>query len=46
LLAEQPEEIVDEIVRINTDAGDLALQAAMLIPVLACLLRDSSTRSG
>jgi MFS family permease len=38
LLAEQPDEIVDEIVRINSDAGDLALQAAMLIPVLACLL--------
>jgi EmrB/QacA subfamily drug resistance transporter len=37
LLAEQPDEIVDEIVRINSDAGDLALQAAMLIPVLACL---------
>jgi EmrB/QacA subfamily drug resistance transporter len=38
LLAEQPDEIVDEILRINSDAGDLALQAAMLIPVLACLL--------
>jgi hypothetical protein len=37
LLADQPDEIVDEILRINTDAGDLALQAAMLIPVLACL---------
>lgn len=38
LLAEQPDEIVDEIVRINSDAGNLALQAAMLIPVLACLV--------
>jgi EmrB/QacA subfamily drug resistance transporter len=38
LLAEQPDEIVDEIVSINTDAGDLALQAAMLVPVFACLL--------
>ena len=37
LLADQPDEIVDEILRINSDAGDLALQAAMLIPVLACL---------
>jgi Na+/melibiose symporter-like transporter len=37
-LASQPDEVVDEILRINTDAGDLALQAAMLIPVLACLL--------
>jgi EmrB/QacA subfamily drug resistance transporter len=38
LLADQPEEIQDEIIRINTDAGDRALQVAMLIPVLACLL--------
>jgi MFS family permease len=38
LLAEQPEEIQDEILRINTDAGDVALQVAMLVPVLACLL--------
>jgi hypothetical protein len=38
LLADQPDEIVEEILRINSDAGDLALQAAMLIPVLACLL--------
>ena len=37
LLAEQPDEIVDEIVDINSAAGDLALQAAMLVPVLACL---------
>ncbi|MAT04219.1 MAG: MFS transporter [Acidimicrobiaceae bacterium] len=38
LLAEQPDDVADEIIRINTDAGDRALQAAMLIPVLACLL--------
>jgi Na+/melibiose symporter-like transporter len=38
LLASQPDEIQDEIISINTDAGDLALQAAMLVPVLACLL--------
>jgi MFS family permease len=38
VLSEQPDEVVDEILRINADAGDLALQAAMLIPVLACLL--------
>ncbi len=38
LLADQPGEIQDEIIRINTDAGDRALQVAMLIPVLACLL--------
>ena len=38
LLADQPDEIQDEIISINTDAGDLALQVAMLVPVLACLL--------
>ena len=38
LLVEQPDEIQDEIISINTDAGDTALQAAMLVPVLACLL--------
>ena len=38
LLGSQPSEIVDEIVSINTDAGNLALQVAMLVPILACLL--------
>ncbi len=38
LLADQPEEIQDEIIQINSDAGNLALQVAMLVPVLACLL--------
>lgn len=38
LLAGQPDEVVDEIVRINADAGNLALQVAMIVPVLACLL--------
>ena len=38
LLADEPGEIQEEIIRINTEAGDLALQIAMLIPVLACLL--------
>ncbi len=38
LLAEQPDEIQQEIIDINTDAGDLALQVAMLVPILACLL--------
>jgi len=37
LLADQPDEIQDEILRINTDAGNLALQVAMLVPILACL---------
>ncbi len=38
LLAAQPDEIQEEIIQINSDAGDLALQVAMLVPVLACLL--------
>jgi EmrB/QacA subfamily drug resistance transporter len=37
-LAGQPEEIQDEIVRINTDARPLALQVALLIPILAGLV--------
>jgi hypothetical protein len=38
LLVDQPDEIVDEIVSINTDAGNRALQVAMLVPIIACLL--------
>jgi hypothetical protein len=38
LLAAQPPAIHDEIIQINRDAGNRALQAAMLVPVLACLL--------
>jgi EmrB/QacA subfamily drug resistance transporter len=38
LLAEQPEEIQDEIVRINTEARPLALQVALCIPLLAALV--------
>jgi len=38
LLATQPDEIQQEIIDINTDAGDIALQVAMLVPILACLL--------
>jgi MFS family permease len=37
LLADEPPEIRDEIVRINTDARPLALQVALLIPILAGL---------
>jgi hypothetical protein len=37
-LAEQPEEIGDEIVRINTEARPRALQVALLVPILAALL--------
>ena len=35
LLASQPEEVRNEIVRINTDARPLALQVALLVPILA-----------
>jgi EmrB/QacA subfamily drug resistance transporter len=38
LLAGQPEEIQDEIIRINTDARPIALQVALLIPILAGFL--------
>jgi EmrB/QacA subfamily drug resistance transporter len=37
-IADQPAEIQDEIVRINTDARPLALQVALLVPILAGLL--------
>jgi hypothetical protein len=38
LLASQPPEIREEIVRINTDARPIGLQVALLIPILAGLL--------
>jgi EmrB/QacA subfamily drug resistance transporter len=38
LLADEPEPIQDEIVRINTHARPLALQVALLIPILAGLV--------
>jgi len=34
----QPEDIQDEILRINTDARPRALQVALLIPLLAALV--------
>ena len=34
-LASHPEKIQNEIIRINTDARPLALQIALLIPILA-----------
>jgi EmrB/QacA subfamily drug resistance transporter len=37
-LAGQPERIQDEIIRINTDARPLALQVALLVPLLASLV--------
>lgn len=38
LLAEQPPAIRAEIVRINTDARPIALQIALLVPILAALI--------
>jgi MFS family permease len=38
LLAGQPQPVQDEIVRINTDARPLALQVALLVPILAGVL--------
>jgi MFS family permease len=38
LLAAQPDEIADEIVRINTESRPRALQAALLVPLLAALI--------
>ncbi len=37
-LAGQPQEVQDEIIRINTEARPIALQAALLVPLLAALL--------
>jgi MFS family permease len=37
-LAGQPQEIQDEIIRINTEARPIALQAALLVPLLAGLI--------
>ena len=38
LLAGQPADVQAEIIRINTDARPIALQIALLIPLLAALL--------
>ncbi len=38
LLADEPEDVQDEIIRINTEARPLALQAALLVPLFAALL--------
>jgi MFS family permease len=38
VLAGQPEDVREEIVRINTDARPIALQVALLVPILAALL--------
>jgi hypothetical protein len=38
VLAGQPKAVQDEILRINTDVRPLALQVALLIPLLAALV--------
>ena len=38
LVADEPRAVQDEILKINTDATNLALQVALLIPILAGLL--------
>ena len=38
LLADQPQEIQDEILDINSQARDLALQVAMIVTLLAALV--------
>ncbi len=38
LLVGQPQDVQDEIIRINTDARPIALQVALLIPLLAGLI--------
>jgi EmrB/QacA subfamily drug resistance transporter len=38
LLADEPQEIREEIVRINTEARPLALQVALLVPIMASLI--------
>jgi hypothetical protein len=38
LLAGQPQDVQDEITRINTDAKPIALKIALLLPLLAALL--------
>ena len=38
LAAGEPQAVQDEIVQINTDANDLALQVALLVPILAGLI--------
>jgi Major Facilitator Superfamily len=38
LLADEPEDVADEVVRINTEARPLALQVALLVPLVAALV--------
>ena len=38
LLVGQPQDVQDEIIRINTEARPFALQIALLVPLVAALL--------
>ena len=38
MLADEPQATQDEIIRINTEARPIALQVALLVPMLAALL--------
>jgi hypothetical protein len=38
LLAEEPEAVREEVVRINADATNRSLQVALLIPIVASLI--------
>jgi len=38
LLADQPQDVQDEMIRINTEARPIALQVALLVPILAGLI--------
>jgi hypothetical protein len=38
LLAEEPEAVQDEVLRINTDATNRSLQVALLVPIIAGLI--------
>ena len=42
LLADEPEDVQAEILRINTEARDRSLQVALLVPMLASLLGCST----
>ena len=37
-MVDQPQDVRDEIVRINTDARKIALQIALIVPLVAALL--------
>jgi hypothetical protein len=38
VLVGQPQDVQDEVLRINDDARSLSHQVALLVPLLACLL--------